>query len=166
LSYKLAPLVLELLILQEPHFGEGIDNGKMLINPHAILEPLRVELPIALVLWDGLRLARKQVDRRMKSEQSALGNLRNFKQLLEVSERIFDKIPLPSEYTLGKLGIGAVISFLREYVERMTIPSREDKMNKLELQERDLLKVLTEFGKLVENLETEFPASKLADIQE
>jgi len=45
LSYKLAPLVLELLILQEPHFGEGIDNYEGL----SIL--LVVSLVVDLMLW-------------------------------------------------------------------------------------------------------------------
>lgn len=141
-------------------------NDEMTIDPSAVPEPLRVELPIILVLWDGLRLVRKQVNEHVKNKKSTLGSLKNFKQLLEISERVCDKIPLPSEYALGKLGIGAVISFFREYMERMTIPSREDEVNQLELQEQGLLRVLTEFGNLVENLEAEFPASKLADIKE
>jgi hypothetical protein len=138
----------------------------MQINSQAVPEPTRVELPIALVLWDGLRLARRMVDENLRSEQSALGSLKNFKQLLTISKEILDKLPLSGRLGFGKMGVSAIISFFREYMERRVIPERESEINDLGIQDQDLLQILEEFGNLVEKLETEFLASKLADVKE
>lgn len=139
-----------------------LDNDQMSINPNGSPEPVRVELPIALTLWDGLSLARRQVSDDLKSKQSTLGNIVNFKRLVEVFGQFVDKIPLPDYYAVGKVGLGSILSLLKTILEKL-IPLKEKEIDKLSLQDQHLLKVLNEFSALVDNLEIKFPASALAN---